>query len=170
MKKCLLITLLCSVALLVSSCDLFRKMAGRPTSADIEQKRAMIEAQKNAHEERLDSMDAVQKQIADSLAVLDSLRLTNSVVLSSRQLTAESKSSLSARYYVIVSAFGKIENAKKLVAKAEANSYKAELIAYANGFTAVGVCASDNLADAYARLQEVRQSGFCPDAWILDNK
>ena len=161
MKKCLLITLLCSVALLVSSCDLFRKMAGRPTSADIEQKRAMIEAQKNAHEERLDSMDAVQKQIADSLAVLDSLRLTNSAVLSSRQLTAESKSSLSARYYVIVGAFGKIENAKKLVAKAEANSYKAELIAYANGFTAVGVCASDNLADAYARLQEVRQSGFC---------
>ena len=170
MKKCLLITLLCSVALLVSSCDLFRKMAGRPTSADIEQKRAMIEAQKNAHEERLDSMDAVQKQIADSLAVLDSLRLTNSAVLSSRQLTAESKSSLSARYYVIIGAFGKIENAKKLVAKAEANSYKAELIAYANGFTAVGVCASDNLADAYARLQEVRQSGFCPDAWILDNK
>lgn len=170
MKKCLLITLLCSVALLVSSCDLFRKMAGRPTSADIEQKRAMIEAQKNAHEERLDSMDAVQKQIADSLAVLDSLRLTNSAVLSSRQLTAESKSSLSARYYVIVGAFGKIENAKKLVAKAEANSYKAELIAYANGFTAVGVCASDNLAEAYARLQEVRQSGFCPDAWILDNK
>ncbi|MBQ2006619.1 MAG: SPOR domain-containing protein [Bacteroidales bacterium] len=145
-------------------------MAGRPTSADIEQKRAMIEAQKNAHEERLDSMDAVQKQIADSLAVLDSLRLTNSAVLSSRQLTAESKSSLSARYYVIIGAFGKIENAKKLVAKAEANSYKAELIAYANGFTAVGVCASDNLADAYARLQEVRQSGFCPDAWILDNK
>lgn len=170
MKKCLLITLLCSVALLVSSCDLFRKMAGRPTSADIEQKRAMIEAQKNAHEERLDSMDAVQKQIADSLAVLDSLRLTNSAVLSSRQLTAESKSSLSARYYVIIGAFGKIENAKKLVAKAEANSYEAELIAYANGFTAVGVCASDNLADAYARLQEVRQSGFCPDAWILDNK
>lgn len=170
MKKCLVFTLLCSVALLVSSCDLFRKMAGRPTSAEIEQKRAMIEARKCAHQGRLDSLDAVQKQMADSLAVLDSLRLSNSSLISSRQLTTESKSSLSARYYVIVGAFSKIENAKKFAASAEANSYKAELIAYANGFTAVGVCASDNLADAYARLQEVRQSGFCPDAWILDNK
>lgn len=170
MKKCLGITLLCAVTMLVSGCDLFRKMAGRPTSADIERKRALIEAQKSAHQERLDSLDAIQKQIADSLAVLDSLKLSNSAIVETRQLTSDTKAGLTARYYVIVGAFGKIENAHKLAAKAEEQSYKAELISYLNGFTAVGVCGSDKLSEVYASLQQIRQSGFCPDAWILDNK
>lgn len=170
MKKCLGITLLCIVAMLVSGCDLFRKMAGRPTSADIEQKRALIEAQKAAHQERLDSLDAIQKQMADSLAVLDSMKQSGSNLVETRQLTGDTKAGLTARYYVIVGAFGKIENAHKLVAAAEEQSYKAELISYVNGYTAVGICGSNSLSEVYASLQKVRQSGFCPDAWILDNK
>lgn len=170
MRNSRLILMFCLLLPLVSSCDLFRRMAGRPTSAQIEQKRAMIEREAAAHRGRLDSLDLVHRRLSDSLAVLDSIRLSDDALIEVRQLTEESRSSLAWRYYVIVGTFGRRENAVRTAAEFEAAGSRAVLISYVNGFTAVGIRPSDSISEAYASLKAVRESGSCPDAWILDNR
>lgn len=170
MMKLRLMAVLMASVLIFTSCDLFRMMAGRPTSKDIEAKRELIAKEEQSHQDRLDSLKLMQKHISDSLAVLDSIRMSNSSLVSVRQLSQESRQSLEHRYYVIVGAFGKPENAEKAAQNAKDSGYEATLITYQNGFIAVGVSPSDKLTDAYSALSKVRDGGFCPDAWILDNK
>lgn len=170
MRNCRFILLLCLMLPLLGGCDLFRKMAGRPTSDQIEQKRAMIEGELAAHRSRLDSLDAVQKGISDSLAVLDSIRMSDDALIEVRQLAEETRLALGYRYYIVTGTFGKLPNAENHAAAMEEKGFRAVLIAYANGFTAVGICPSDDISEAYASLRKVREGGVCPDAWILDNR
>lgn len=170
MKQIHSIFLLILLSLSLCSCDLFRKIAGRPTSADIEKKRSALEMEQKAHNDRLDSLKLVQTQISDSLAALDSIRMQGSSIVEARQLTDQEKSMLPYSYYVIVGAFGNPENAERFAAQASDAGYPSTLIRYRNGFTAVGVCPSDRIVDAYESLKSVRESGFCPDAWILNNR
>lgn len=164
MKQFHSIFLLVLLSLSLSSCDLFRKIAGRPTSADIEKKRSALEMEQKAHNDRLDSLKLLQTQISDSLAALDSIRLQGSSIVEARQLTDQEKSRLPYSYYVIVGAFGNPENAGRFAQQASEAGYPSTLIRYRNGFTAVGVCPTDRIVDAYESLKTVRQSGFCPDA------
>ena len=170
MKQFHSIFLLVLLSLSLSSCDLFRKIAGRPTSADIEKKRSALEMEQKAHNDRLDSLKLLQTQISDSLAALDSIRLQGSSIVEARQLTDQEKSRLPYSYYVIVGAFGNPENAGRFAQQASEAGYPSTLIRYRNGFTAVGVCPTDRIVDAYESLKTVRLSGFCPDAWILNNR
>ena len=170
MKQFHSIFLLVLLSLSLSSCDLFRKIAGRPTSADIEKKRSALEMEQKAHNDRLDSLKLLQTQISDSLAALDSIRLQGSSIVEARQLTDQEKSRMPYSYYVIVGAFGNPENAGRFAQQASEAGYPSTLIRYRNGFTAVGVCPTDRIVDAYESLKTVRQSGFCPDAWILNNR
>lgn len=170
MRKLRAIMILCTCVCVLGGCDLFRKMAGRPTSEEIEAKRARIEAERTAHEDRLGMLDSVHRQISDSLAILDSIKLSNSSLVAVRQLAEDSRNSLTHRYYVIVGTFGKRDNAGRQAARAEEAGYATTLIGYKNGFTAVGICPADRLAEAYASLRLVRDGGFCADAWILDNR
>ena len=170
MKQFHSIFLLVLLSLSLSSCDLFRKIAGRPTSADIEKKRSALEMEQKAHNDRLDSLKLLQTQISDSLAALDSIRLQGSSIVEARQLTDQEKSRLPYSYYVIVGAFGNPENAGRFAQQASEAGYPSTLIRYRNGFTAVGVCPTDRIVDAYESLKSVRQSGLCPDAWTLNNR
>jgi len=161
---------LCAAILLLGGCDFFRRAAGRPTSADIAAKRDAIERETMAHEARMDSLRQVQKQISDSLAVMDSIKAFSKSVVEARQLKAESKAGLGARYYVIVGSFSKVSNARAFADKITAKGYPATLISYKNGFTAVGICPSDKLQEVYASLKKVSKEPFCPKgAWILNN-
>lgn len=169
MNRLSVIVLLVLALTLLSGCDLFRKMAGRPTSEQIEAKRIYIEQQEKGHRGRLDSLKLMQKQISDSLEILDSIRAIRSSLVEARQLSDEVRASLKNRYYVIVGAFGNADNATKCLEKAQQAGYTGVKIRYRNGFTAVGVCPSDVLQEAFASLCMIRDSGFCADAWILDN-
>ena len=171
MKKCMMISALAVTVCLLGGCDFFRQLAGRPTSRDIAAKRERIEREAEAHRQRMDSLKAVQKQISDSLATLDSLRASKESLISTRQLATRGQYRLEYRYYVMVGAFSSPENAAKQVAKAEAAGYAATTIPFKNGFTAVGVCPSNNLSEVFASLRKVRTERFCPeDAWILNNE
>lgn len=144
-------------------------MVSRPTSEDIEAKRQMIENEKLAHQNRLDSIDIIQKQIADSLAILDSIRYSNSRLVEVKNLTQESKDSLSFRYYVVVATFSKSENAAKYSESVKSQGYEPCFINYMNGYIAIGLNPANTLEQAYNNMRDIR-SGFCPEAWILDNK
>ncbi len=169
MKKLSVIVLLVSSLFLLGGCDFFRKVAGRPTSGEIEAKRDFIEKEQAGHRGRLDSLKMMQRQISDSLEILDSIRAMKSSIVEARQLSEEVRRSLPSRYYVIVGTFGNADNASRCASRAGDAGYPAAQIRYRNGFTAVGVCPSDNLPDAFASLRVIRGVGFCPDAWILDN-
>lgn len=171
MKKCMMLSALAVMACLLGGCDFFRQLAGRPTSRDIADKRERIELEAQAHQRRLDSLKAVQKQIADSLATLDSLAKTKDAIRSTKQLATRADYHPEYRYYVMVGAFSSTTNAAKQAAKAEAAGYPATVIPFKNGFNAVGVCPSNSLPEVYASLRRVRTERFCPaDAWILNNE
>ena len=75
MKKTAILLIL-TLALTVTGCDFFRRVAGRPVSADIENKRvAILKAEEAALQAYLDSVKMVrEKVVSDSLAALDSLK------------------------------------------------------------------------------------------------
>ena len=171
MKKCLMISALALSVCLLGGCDFFRQLAGRPTSRDIAAKRERIEREAEAHQRRLDSLKAVQKQISDSLATLDSLRESKESIISTRQLATRGSYQPEYQYYVMIGAFSSTANAAKQAAKAEAAGYPATTIPFRNGFFAVGICPSNSLTEVYASLRKLRKERFCPkDAWILNNE
>lgn len=165
MRRPLAILLLLTLGLSMTSCDLFRKLASRPTSKDIEVKRLQIEVA--LAKRRSDSLLRVkiftdsleQKRLEDSLSTSPWLQKR---VLSPLQ-------DLPCRYYVIVGAFASETNSTKLICSTERQGYKAVPIKYKSGYTAVGICQTDSLTRAFASMEEVRV-GVCPDAWILDTR
>jgi len=175
MKKVTILTMILLSGLLLGGCDGMRKLAGRPTSADIEAKRAEIAAEKAAHEARMDSLRRMA--IADSIALADSIRVADEMknskvmILKARSICGAKASQLQYKYYVIVGTFGDRYNAESQVAKIKARGYRAETVPYRNSFTAVGVNGTDNLVEAWTTLKKVKGEPFCPaDAWMLVNE
>ena len=157
MKKILVITALAVSVCLLGGCDFFRSLAGRPTSKDIRAKQERIEQAARLHQQRLDSLKLVQKQISDSLATLDSLRDAKESLISTRQLAGGGKYDIPYRYYVMIGSFSSADNATRQAARAQEAGYPATLIPFRNGFTAVGCCPSDNLTEVYASLRKLRE-------------
>ena len=168
----LALTLLCT-----SSCDFVRTLAGRPTSAQVEQLRLeQLAAEQARYQARLDSMARVEKQMADSLAaleahLLDSLSQVNGTILNPAKLGGLFTTKLETRYCIVVGAFrGRYYADRKLKACNEAG-YKASIISFKNGLMAVAVCPSDDLNETLKTLKQLRGKGVCPpDSWILVNK
>ncbi len=168
MRRFLLLSVILS-AVLFTGCDAFRRLAGRPVSSEIEARRAEIVAiQQAAHQARLDSLKRVEKQVADSLAVLDSLK-TLKITLSRPTINGGLDTDmLEYRYYVVVGSFMDKGNAAYLAKKVENHGYTATLINFRNGYTAVGICPADNIVEAFDSLKKVKEEPFSPkDEWIL---
>lgn len=170
MKRSIIAMLLVS-AVLSTGCDMFRRLAGRPTSEEIEARRSAIAAAREAeHQARLDSLHKVEKQMADSLAVLDSLKSMNGTMLEPAAMGGLFSAGLDCRYYVIVGSFMDKGNAEFLKNKVEKAGYPATLVNFRNGYTAVGVCPTDSIVAAYESLRKVQAEPFSPeDVWILVN-
>lgn len=176
MKKSYILLAL-AVLMTVTSCDFMRRLAGRPTSEDIEVARLEIlriqkEAEVAAEQARLDSIKQVQKALQDSLAAYDSLRQEVGSILNPAELGGLFSSKLEARYYVIVGAFRARSNAEGMVERInKEGEYAPALINFRNGMIAVGVCPRNKVQDAVQALKEVREESFCPkDVWILVNE
>lgn len=171
MKKFLLFSALLASLLAVSSCDFFRHLAGRPTSADIEAKREYILRTEMEHQARIDSLARVQKQLSDSLALLDSVRKSSSNMITTSKLGNLGGQKLPYRYYIVVGAFSNKDNASRLASKLDAEGFSPTVVPYRNGFTAVAICPSNTLSEVYASLKSVKDRKFCPaDAWVLVNE
>lgn len=150
----LTIAVMTLVATAVTGCDFFRRLAGRPDSEWIEAKAEAIRQEEEALRIRLDSLEKVRKAEADSLAAADSVRLANHRY----------------RFCVILGSFSSKENAERYVEEIAAKGYKCELLTFRNS-TAVGVCPTDDEAQAKKSLSELQRQDFCPNgAWILERK
>lgn len=150
----LTIAIMALVAASVTGCDFFRRLAGRPDSEWIEAKAETIRQEEEALRIRQDSLERVRKAEADSLAAADSVRLANHRY----------------RFCVILGSFSSKENAERYVEEIAAKGYKGELLTFRNS-TAVGVCPTDDEAQAKKSLEELQRQDFCPKgAWILERK
>lgn len=150
----LTIAVITLVATAVTGCDFFRRLAGRPDSEWIEAKAGAIRQEEEALRIRQDSLERARKAEADSLAAADSVRLANHRY----------------RFCVILGSFSSKENAERYVEEIAAKGYKCELLTFRNS-TAVGVCPTDDEAQAKKSLSELQRQDFCPNgAWILERK
>ena len=150
----LTIAVMTLVATAVTGCDFFRRLAGRPDSEWIEAKAEAIRQEEEALRIRQDSLERARKAEADSLAAADSVRLANHRY----------------RFCVILGSFSSKENAERYVEEIAAKGYKCELLTFRNS-TAVGVCPTEDEAQAKKSLSELERQDFCPNgAWILERK
>ena len=169
MKKTIILMLMVTLTI-VTGCDFFRKVAGRPTSEDIEAKRiAIMKAEEAAHQARLDSIRRVEeKVVSDSLAALDSLAAQGVVISDASRLGGLVEESHGPRYRIVLGVFRERDNARKLASQAEAKGFSAQLLDCRRGMIAVGVCPSDKIARTFEDLNRLRSESFCPkDSWIL---
>ena len=154
MKKAI-ITIFFASILLLQGCDMFRRIAGRPTAAELEAKRIEI----------------AQAKEAEHLARLDSLKQINGTILNPSAMGGLFTTKLDFRYYIVVGAFTQRRNAESLLVEVQKAGYVGTIINFRNGFNAVGICNTDNLNNAFQSLKKVRQEKFCPDdVWILVNE
>lgn len=171
MKRSIILLLSASM-LMLTGCDFFRTLAGRPTSAEIEARRIEImRAEEAALQARLDSMKVAEQAMRDSLAALDSIRQYGGTILNPSKLGGLFTTKLDARYYVIVGSFRSRSNAEALLVKAADRGYAPALISFRNGMIAVGLRPVNKLKEAMEALKDVRKEAFCPsDVWILLNE
>lgn len=174
MKK----TLILAVMLLsvVSSCDFVRTLAGRPTSARLEEMREeRMRAEEARHQAVLDSMERAEKALAEALAareqeLLDSLTQAHGTVLNPSRLGGLYTTKLESKYYIVVGAFRNRTFAERKLTQCNEAGYTATIISFRNGLLAVSVCPSDNLEETLQTLKKLRGTEVCPeDGWILMN-
>lgn len=165
------IAVLMAVIAALSGCDFFRSLVGRPTSADIEAKRARLELEESEHANMLDSLKSTQRRLADSLSFADSVRMSGSSIVKVGKLEGFDAAQLSHRYYIVVGAFSNSENAGRQAAAASAAGYEVSTVEFRNGYKAVMLCPTDDLSETYAKLKSVKNEKFCPpDVWVLVNE
>ncbi|MBO7279300.1 MAG: SPOR domain-containing protein [Bacteroidales bacterium] len=142
---------LLATAMLVSSCDFFRSMLGKPTSEDLERMRIEAEMEARARFVR----DSIQQAKADSIAFA--------------QAQEALKPKLEGRYFVVVGSFMTQANAERMVELLTKEGYRPQTIHFKNGFDAVAVSAHDTFRAAYYEMDEMYGMDFAPeDIWIYD--
>lgn len=172
MKDKSIIAILLASSLLFSGCDMFRRMAGRPTAEELDRMRIEMMARKEAeHQARIDSLRQVERRLSDSLAILDSLRQMHGTILNPSEMGGLFTTRLNARYYVVVGSFRSRNNAESLFRTVSEDGFSPVLINFRNGFNAVAIAPADNLRDVLDSMRDIRSRDFCPeDVWILVNE
>ena len=185
MKKSYILVLF-AVMLLITGCDFFRKVVGRPTSDEIEVRRVAVEQDKAQKAElareqaRLDSLAEVKQrmmaaremEMRDSLSAHTALKEKGCVLYDLSSLKGLASGELAHRYYFIVGSFRDAANADKFISKiAEDSAMEPVQVHFRTGMVAVGVCPRDKISQMVSVIDEVRAKSFCPkDAWILVNE
>ncbi|MBR5175558.1 MAG: SPOR domain-containing protein [Bacteroidales bacterium] len=170
MRKVLQIAVvLLSVAIMTSGCDFFRMLAGRPTSKDIEAKRAEILRSAQDDKQKPYSAAAEQGDARMDAAVPGRPAGEQAVVPAGEQ--TGKKIVGKKRYYVIMGAFSSKDNAVKYAERIKTYGYEPEFFGFTEGRTAVGIGGTDDPEEVKAFMKELKGQGFCPEGvWILDRK
>lgn len=172
MRKFLTVLLAVSLLLMAGGCDMFRRLAGRPTEKELETMRLeLLMQQETEHRARIDSLKKVEKALSDSIAVLDSIRQLHGTILNPSEIGGLFTTRLDFRYYIVVGAFKSRSNAESLLSVVKEEGYAPVLISFRNGFSAIGITPADDLQSVLRSLKKVKEEAFCPeDVWILVNE
>lgn len=160
--------------LCITSCDMARRVAGRPTRSDIAAKRERIRLAELAEKARQDSIALVkaiaEKDRQDSIAAVEAFNSCSHIV-PLNSFGKLYKTELGDRYYLSVGSFRQVGNAEKMARKFEDSGYVAVLARFSSGVTAVLVSPSARIQDLYESYKRVREESYCPaDVWVLVNE
>lgn len=158
-----------SAALIVSGCDFMRKVAGRPTSADLE---AMVAAREQeearaarALQERQQRERELQYQ-ADSLLAVQTME--GIVMNRLSELNVRVVTELPAKYNVVLGAFSDASNADNLISRLKEAGYEASAMRYRSGKTAVLACCTDSFVELGKSFASLQKENYCPkDVWVI---
>ena len=171
----------------LSSCDFLRKMAGRPTSAELvllEQKRDSLEIERRLKRKR-QSVEAPADPVATTTASAPSAIKPADKHSDAAQIQAlkDASGSLYLRslsrfkgcaqaselFYVIAGTFKDADNAARFCRRLQAEGFQqAQALALGNGYTLTAVYATGRADDALSFLSE--HKGTLPsEAWVLIN-
>lgn len=169
------------LVLSVSSCDLFRSLAGRPTSAEL---KSAIEKQQSSAQQ----MQAITEEpaitteqtapeetiaVASTQAEKEEYTMVKregrmSVPLAYTHTNSTLKATPEHSYYIIVGTYRQKPTLNKMIKDAHDAGYETFLLEYSNGLTSVGLMPCDNLGEAIDAYAKVSKEDFCPkDACIL---
>lgn len=193
MKKIFAAISLSVLVLSVSSCDLFRSLAGRPTSAEL--KSAIEKQQSSARQMQAiteEPAETTQQAITEEPAITtEQTAPEETIAVASPQAKKEeytmvkregrmsvplaythTNSTLKATpehsYYIIVGTYRQRPTLNKMIKDAHDAGYETFLLEYSNGLTSVGLMPCDNLGEAIDAYAKVSKEDFCPkDACIL---
>ena len=170
-RSCGIILILLSLCS-ASGCDVFRRMAGRPTAVELEEMRIEKLMQEEAvRQRRVDSLARVQAEKEDSIAIMDSLAQIKGTILNPTEMGGLFTTRLDSRYYVVVGSFKSRHNAEALFSEVKDKGYSPILVNFRNGFNAIAIMPSDDLREIFHSLKKVKAESFCPeDVWILVNE
>lgn len=181
MKKIFAAISLSVLVLSVSSCDLFRSLAGRPTSAEL---KSAIEKQQSSAQQ----MQAITEEpaitteqtapeeaiaVASTQAEKEEYTMVKregrmSVPLAYTHTNSTLKATPEHSYYIIVGTYRQKPTLNKMIKDAHDAGYETFLLEYSNGLTSVGLMPCDNLGEAIDAYAKVSKEDFCPkDACIL---
>ena len=181
MKKIFAAISLSVLVLSVSSCDLFRSLAGRPTSAEL---KSAIEKQQSSAQQ----MQAIPEEPAittEQTAPEETIAVASpqakkeeytmvkregrmSVPLAYTHTNSTLKATPEHSYYIIVGTYKQRPTLNKMIKDAHDAGYETFLLEYSNGLTSVGLMPCDNLGEAIDAYAKVSKEDFCPkDACIL---
>ncbi len=188
MKKIFAAISLSILVLSVSSCDLFRSLAGRPTSAEL---KSAIEKQQNAAETEKQTITEEPAETTQQVTIKEQTAPEETIAVASTQAEKEeytmvkregrmsvplaythTNSTLKATpehsYYIIVGTYRQKPTLNKMIKDAHDAGYETFLLEYSNGLTSVGLMPCDNLGEAIDAYAKVSKEDFCPkDACIL---
>ncbi len=167
MRKILAYLFLAAIVLLAGGCDFMRSLAGRPTSADIAAKRAVIEKfeQQKLASAPKDTVTSDTQAVSEEPVKAETDAMASDTKAPAKE---ERRSSLSRRCYIVVGAFSERTNAEKMVEMLAKSGFPATLINQTNGMTTVGACPTDDYAEAQKSLDALLGLSYVPDdAWIL---
>ena len=189
------VLILLPVALTVTGCDFFRRLAGRPTSDQIA---AMAEAIRLEESARIaDSLrravaDTSAAQVAESqeapavapapaatvpatpaptpAATVPAATAVQTAPAATPEPVAPAPPDDLKRFYIVMASFGKVSNARNYAATLEAKGYPATILKR-GGYQVVAVCGTDDEAAVNKSFDEIRRQDFCPQGvWIIDRK
>ncbi len=172
MKK-FLILIMPIMLVTLTGCDFLRVIAGRPTTADLEEKRLeIIRAEEEALQRRLDSLKlAREMEAAAATAVLDSLRDAGVMVSGPEKLRGIAGKEPEYDYCIIAGVFRESANARRIFNAASEKGYSPVLINCRSGMLAVGLAPTNSQKAVAEAYEELKKESFCPkDAWILVNE
>lgn len=161
-----IVAVLASVAVLVTGCDFFRRLAGRPTSEIIEALREASMAENAVpSEDTVAVAEAVKDSLVESEPMVEPKVDPKPEPKTETVTVAEGKK----RFYVVVASFSNPDNARKSLERMKERGYPGELLSAKGGYTVVGICGTNDELEAKESLKQLQRQDFCPKGvWIID--
>lgn len=188
MKKTVICALVLSVVIF-SGCDALRRLAGRPTSGELAERKAELAMEPASGRDSVADILPADSAVRDLPAKLsegegaDSSAGASAVgnlkeslpddprVVSVRRVHGYEKDPLSKPFYIVLGAFVDPANANSLLDRVTKAGYDARITVFGNGYIAVAACESDSYAQVSSSMDRMSGESFCPeDAWILYNE